>query len=234
MARYLELAAAVTVGAVAAILLCAWLLVGHGDADAADRASARKEGYSQGWGDAQASLSEPRDDAGYMPLYLQTDPQWADEGYSDGTIGTYGCGLTACAMATTYLTGDRVTPGYLADRVGESCLTDRVNDMGKFSKWMVQTYRSTSTPVEAGETQWALADALPFLDRGYVLMAGLSGRLGERSYGGHIVLIWGKTEDGEYLVRDPASGKNSEHLFALEELKRADWGAFRPVRAKEV
>ena len=28
--------------------------------------------------------------SGYMPLFLQKDPQWSSFAYSDGTIGTYG------------------------------------------------------------------------------------------------------------------------------------------------
>lgn len=61
--------------------------------------------------------STPQDQwrQGEMPYLYQTDPQWADVAYSNGTLAEQGCGPTALSMVYIYLTGKTdLDPGAMA------------------------------------------------------------------------------------------------------------------------
>ncbi len=163
--------------------------------------------------------------SGYMPLFLQKDPQWSSFAYSDGTIGTYGCGLTCAAMALSYENGVTVTPDLLASLVGDECLTNRVNDMAKFTKLLRDRYG-----FERSDTFWGIDDALERVDDGWIVFAGMSGDLGKREYGSHVVMIWKKNDDGTYGVRDPDDGTNSIKTWTREELEAVSFGSFNALR----
>ena len=111
----MRIAAALLLGFAAGMGLWFVLTIDHIDRDTAAFGKAYNQGYSDGY-TAALPVYENKTSAksGYMPLFLQKDPQWADAAYSDETIGTYGCGLTAAAMALSYLNGREVTPDLLA------------------------------------------------------------------------------------------------------------------------
>lgn len=162
----------------------------------------------------------PKPAGTFMPLYLQAEPQWASVPYAGGTIGDSGCGLTCAAMAVTYLTGQEVTPPDLAAAVGDSCLTDGVNDPEKFGKWIVETYHDSG--ITSTGKLYRLDDALEQVDAGAIAFAGIhNGTLGDAAYMGHVVMIW-RHDDAGYWVRDPASGANSARAFSREEMEQAN------------
>ena len=159
-----------------------------------------------------------------MPLYMQEDPRWSDQAYGGGTIGTHGCGLTSAAMAMTFIEGEYISPASLATMSGDAFITDGVNDPDKICKWLVDNYG-----VEWSGEKWTLDDGLALVDEGYVVIASMSGKLGDRNYGGHNVLIYAHV-DGGYLVRDPDDAANSNKVFTYEELSEAAWMSFDGIR----
>ena len=134
------------------------------------------------------------------PHYLQMDPRWKNLKYSEGTVETYGCGLTCAAAYVSYVTQD---PEFGVDDmlhlVGDTCLTAGVNDMGKFCDFLTCTYGTKHT----GQF-WIPEDAIAYLDKGYMLFASLEGSIleGYRSYEGHIVLIYKHDSKGIWIM-DP-------------------------------
>lgn len=202
------------------------LTLDHVGRDTAAFGKAYNQGYSDGY-TASLPVDEKRTSAksGYMPLFLQKDPQWADAAYSDESIGTYGCGLTAAAMALSYLNGREVTPDLLAAFVGESCLTDRVNDMAKFSAYLAKTYH-----LKTRDTFWGTDEALKAVEDGWIVFAGVTGTLGERSYGSHVVMIWRENADGTYALRDPDDGTNSIHAWTADELNAVTFTQFNAIK----
>lgn len=202
------------------------LTLDHVGRDTAAFGKAYNQGYSDGY-TASLPVDEKNTSAksGYMPLFLQKDPQWADAAYSDESIGTYGCGLTAAAMALSYLNGREVTPDLLAAFVGESCLTDRVNDMAKFSAYLAKTYH-----LKTRDTFWGTDEALKAVDDGWIVFAGVTGTLGERSYGSHVVMIWRENADGTYALRDPDDGTNSIHAWTADELNAVTFTQFNAIK----
>lgn len=178
-------------------------------------------GYDAGKSEAAIIKDEP---VHTMPLFLQKDLRWYGVQYADGCIGSHGCGLTAAAMATTYITGDLVTPEYLANASGNEFVTDGVNDPDKICKWLSEKYVMTYS----GEA-WTLDEGLSLVESGYCVLASMSGQLGERSYSGHVILIYGRFGT-DYLVRDPDDGENSIRSFSREELSLANWTSFNGIK----
>lgn len=225
-AARMRIAVALLLGFAVGMGLWFVLTLDHVGRDTAAFGKAYNQGYSDGY-TASLPVDEKRTSAksGYMPLFLQKDPQWADAAYSDESIGTYGCGLTAAAMALSYLNGREVTPDLLAAFVGESCLTDRVNDMAKFSAYLAKTYH-----LKTRDTFWGTDEALKAVEDGWIVFAGVTGTLGERSYGSHVVMIWRENADGTYALRDPDDGTNSIHAWTADELNAVTFTQFNAIK----
>lgn len=205
------------------------LMVSHATEDSNRFALEYERGYEDGYTAHVWLQDKPAETInGIMPLYLQKDQQWGDIAYSDGTIGSYGCGLTAASMAVCYLTTDQATPKTLLSRVGETCLTDRVNDMGKFTKWLSEHYSG----LERLDTFWGVDEALARVDEGWLVFGGMGGKLGDRNYGSHIVLIWHSNGDGTYLMRDSDDGDNSIRVWTREALEAVEWGSFNAIKSQ--
>lgn len=203
------------------------LMLDHAQADSVSAVKNYERGYSDGVENTQPVIdkkaSTPK--SGYMPLFLQKDPQWASCAYSDGTIGTYGCGLTCAAMALSYENGTTVTPDLLASLVGDACLTDRVNDMAKFTQLLHDRYG-----FDRVDTFWGTDTALSYVDDGWIVFAGVGGKLGAREYSSHVVMLWRKNDDGTYAMRDPDDGANSIKTWTREELEAVGFGSFNALR----
>lgn len=182
---------------------------------------AYSDGYNAGKSEVVIVEDEP---IHIMPLFLQKDLRWYGVQYADGCIGTHGCGLTAAAMATTYITDELVTPEYLANVSGDEFITDGVNDPDKICMWLSEEYGMTYS----GEV-WTLDEGLALIERGYCVLASMSGQLGDRSYGSHVILIYGRLGP-DYLIRDPDDGDNSIRIFSREELDLANWTSFNGVK----
>ncbi len=161
-----------------------------------------------------------------MPCYLQDDPQWAHLPYAGGTIGDSGCGLTCAAMAIEYMTTQRTDPRTLADAVGDTCLADGVNDPGKFCSWIADHYADYG--ISHTDIYFDPTDALRDVRDGKLVFASLTGDFGDRSYGGHIVLLW--LSDGSGIwVRDPMSGANSQTPITEAEFYAVNWVYFYSI-----
>lgn len=224
----LKAVALVLSGALASMLFCGWLIVGHIESDAGALAEAHEEGYAAAEEDRLAIVADrPIAEGNSMPIWLQTDPQWDYIPYAGGTIGDHGCGLTCAAMAVKYMTLQDITPLTLASFVGDTCLTDGVNDPGKFCAWIAEHYPEYG--IESTPISYDLAPVLQNVSDGWLAFAGMSGTLGDRDYGGHVVLIWRADDDG-YWIRDPASAGNSARAFTLEELEQVDFHYFYCIR----
>lgn len=216
------------IGAISALVVFAALMVAHANDDAKALAGARESGIraAQSVYDHRV-LDRPIPSGTYMPLYLQTDAQWSYVPYAGGTVGDSGCGLTCAAMAVKYLTTQDVTPLQIAGLVGDSCLTDGVNDPGKFCEWMASVYPEYG--IEYSQISYDLDAVLASVSDGWLAFAGMSGALGGSEYDGHVVMIW-RADDSGYWLRDPASAENSARPFSHEELSSVDFKYFYTIR----
>ncbi len=222
----LRVAAAALSGVLAATCLWGWLFVDHASQDADALAEAREQGRQEAR--AQIVLDRPVPEGNWMPLWLQTDPQWSRVEYSTGTIESHGCGLTCAAMTIEYMTTQDVTPLILSGYVGDECLTGGINDMAKFSRWICERYPEYG--IEHSGAVWTLDEALALVDDGWLVFAGMEGALGGKQYGSHVVLLWGVDENGNYLMRDPDDAENSARPWTRDELVQATWGNFNGLK----
>ena len=150
-----------------------------------------------------------------MPVYCQTDPDWAGTPYLSGTIGSHGCGLVCASMAYSYIFGDELEPDELLEMVGDTCSTDGVNDMMKFARWLSDSY-------DGGilyERVWLLDTLKCRVNTEDVVFVGMSGILGDRMYSSHVVMMSDMTATGAFII-DPYDSDNTR-TFTWEELEHS-------------
>lgn len=184
-------------------------------------AAAYDRGFEAGADSVPVIIEDDTAKPSLVPLYLQTDAQWSSVSYSTGTIESHGCGLVSAAIATSYLTGECITPDLLSESAGDAFLSSGLNDSDSICRWLSEHYGFQWS----GE-KWLLQDAVQMLDDGYVVLASMEGQLGEENYGGHIVLLYEHTDDDCFYLRDPFSGDNSVRKFSRQEIEQVDWGSF--------
>lgn len=215
-------------GALAALLFCGALMVNHASGDAQALVDAHEQGREDAAAEQMATVYDrPIAEGNHMPLWLQSDPQWASVPYAGGTVGDAGCGMVCAAMALEYMTLQGITPLQFADYVGDTCLTDGVNDPGKFCRWIYDHYKDYG--IEWRSIYYTLDRALADVKDGWLVFAGMSGTLGDKDYEGHVVLIW-RADDEGYWLRDPADADNSARPFSAEELSQVDFKYFYSIR----
>ena len=152
--------------------------------------------------DKDASDTEHRkmDSPSYM---IQYDDKWRYEPYAGSTMEMSGCGLVAAASFLGYYLDD---PEYdamdLYREVGDSCLTNGVNDMRKFCQYLESEY-----DVEWVDQFWKVEYAEEYLCNGYCLFASIHSKQlvpdGKCYYDGHIVLVYEWDDEGIWVI-DPA------------------------------
>lgn len=147
-----------------------------------------------------------------MPVYYQTDPDWAVTPYLSGTIGSHGCGLVCASMAYGYIFGEEMEPDALLEEVGDTCSSDGVNDMMKFARWLSDNY-------DGGiryERCWLLETLKRSVNTEDVVFVGMSGILGDRMYSSHVVLMHDMTATGASII-DPYDPDNTR-MFTWDEI----------------
>lgn len=147
-----------------------------------------------------------------MPVYYQTDPDWAGTPYLSGTIGSHGCGLVCASMAYGYIFGEEMEPDALLEEVGDTCSSDGVNDMMKFARWLSDNY-------DGGiryERCWLLETLKRRVNTEDVVFVGMSGILGDRMYSSHVVLMHDMTATGASII-DPYDPDNTR-TFTWDEI----------------
>lgn len=164
---------------------------------------------------------------GYIPItyFCQADEQWAEKPFGTDTIGPYGCGPTAMAMAVSSMTEWTVTPLEMAQRAVE---------LGCWSRGH-GSYHSITGII--AEDFGLVCESLQPNDVNSIFDALISGKLlvalmgpGHFTDGGHFILLRGATLSGDILVADPNSRDRSLTAWdpetIISELSTAtDYGA---------
>lgn len=143
-----------------------------------------------------------------VTYFCQADDEWKDQPYGTDTIGPYGCGPTAMAIAVASLTDTDTDPAAMAAWAVEHGYWARRS--GSYHSIVLGTARSfglLAEPFTSRDTD----DVLDTLSQGKMLVA-LMGP-GHFTIGGHFILLRGLTLDGQVLVADPNSLENSLTLW---------------------
>ena len=174
-----------------------------------DLSGDRDEEENESYADEDVGSEEP---SGGMdiPLYLQGN--YASAAWGDTNLAKSGCGPTCLAMVMSYLTGETVIPPDMIAWSGTAYLAPTGSSWEFFpaaaSHYGVG-YRSVTD--QAGVVQ--------ALENGYPVIAREQPGSFFSSVG-HFIVLRGVTDDGTFLVNDPA-GKYSVNLeFAWDEINR--------------
>ena len=147
------------------------------------------------------------------PVYAQGSGEpWAKKTAGTGTMGAYGCAVTAVTMAINGITGKTVTPGDMSDHVsnkgGFSKAGVSWETMGSVVKPGVEVKRHQSGTFPPDKIDKELAAGRPVaVHVDYKTGRGQNSRPGHDNQGDHWILITGRTKDGGYTANDPAGGK---------------------------
>lgn len=152
--------------------------------------------------------------------FNQGDPIWCDQPYGNDTIGKYGCGPSALAMAVSSLTGQATDPVQMAQwAVG-----------GGYWARHGGSYLSI---VNGAAGDYGLqVESVPDCDADRLLLELSSGKIavalmtkGHFTNSGHFILLRGATLDGGILVADPNSRERSlavwDAQLIIDELSKS-------------
>lgn len=143
-----------------------------------------------------------------VPHYIQH--YYRDARYGNhGSVASHGCGITCLAMVYTYLLDQEVMPDYLGEKFG------RYNTpVG--SDWGVFTATGEYFDIDVEKThKWH--EALEALENGHLVIAQANPD-SIFTDGGHFILLYGLTEEGKIMVKDPSIYNYSvESSYLLKE-----------------
>lgn len=126
-----------------------------------------------------------------VPVYIQQDYKKAP--YGGYNVSSHGCGITALAMLSTYMTDTRLTPAVLAARYG------RYNGLHG-----TDTMMFINTPPEMGyfldHRAFSWQDIEESLNQGKMVINLQSKGYFTRT--GHFLVLTHMTEDGNVVIRD--------------------------------
>ena len=187
----------VAMGALAVVLLVAWIAVA---------AVAR--------GSAPAGSSTPRAEwrAGEVPFLYQTDPQWSGHPYAGGTVEKNGCGPTCLSMVYVALTGrDDLDPADIADFSERGGYT-----ADGMTAWALMSEGAAGLGLSSEELPASAAVVREALLAGKPVICSVGP--GDFTTTGHFIVLAGVSEDDEVIVHDPNSAERSARTWDLERV----------------
>lgn len=145
-----------------------------------------------------------------IPLYLQGN--YASVAWGNTNLSKSGCGPTCLAMVMTYLTGETVTPPDMIAWCGTAYLAP------SGSSW--EFFPAAAKHYGVGfRTVHDEASVTEALENGYPVIA----REQPGSFFspvGHFIVLRGVTDEGAFLVNDPAGKYSVNRKFTWEEIDR--------------
>lgn len=149
-----------------------------------------------------------------IPLFMQWDKRWGYEQYGSNMIALTGCGPTCLSMVYIGLTGDA---------------SMNPKEMAVFSEengYYTENGTSWSFMTEGAEKLGLTAEELP-LDENCIKQRLLeknpiicSMGTGDFTTKGHFIVLTGVDKNGNILLNDPNSKKNSEEAWDYMRLER--------------
>ena len=167
------------------------------DVDEEDEDETEEEDENTG-NQNEVSADEEREGGMEIPVYYQAN--YAATAWGDSNIAVSGCGPTSLAMIMSYFTGDTITPPDILAACGGAFYVSGLGAAHEIFPWAANYYGVSYKRVGAGskaEVDAALESGKPVIARehpGSVF-----------SQKGHFIVLRGITEDGMYLVNDPAA-----------------------------
>ncbi len=143
---------------------------------------------------------------GFLPVtyYCQADERWCELPFGSDTIGPYGCGPTALAMAVSSMTDTAVDPEQMARRAVElGCWAKGHGSWHSIVNVIADDFGLASEGFEGRDADSIIGELIS--GKLFVALMGP----GHFTDGGHFILLRGVTLSGEILIADPNSRERS-------------------------
>ena len=150
---------------------------------------------------------------GTIPLFLQWDERWGYESYGEDFLAISGCGPTALSMVYTGLTGHTdLNPLKMAQLAEENGYYVK----GSGSAWSMMTGLAKQIGLSSKEMVFDEQHILQALKNGHPIICIMG--VGDFTTSGHFIVLTGLAANGEIIVHDSNSRKNSGKTWKLERL----------------
>lgn len=128
-----------------------------------------------------------------IPLYHQED--YPKSAYGSSTVAKAGCGPTSMAMIVSYFTNMRITPDMIAKEYGKYYVNGKGSSHGLFSN-VAKDYN-----IYCKQLKMNAQVIIDEITKGHPVIITVGP--GDFTKGGHIMVIKGITENGEFILNDP-------------------------------
>lgn len=166
-------------------------------------------------------------------FYKQFDGRWGSQLYGGATMAAAGCGPTSMAMVIATLKDKNVTPadvGSWGNANGHSIPGGGGSQWSLFSagasNWGLKSQELFTTNGSTRPTSADMNAVMQVLKSGGLVIASGTGAA-PFTIQGHIIVIRGVTDDGKFLVGDPADQQPQDTPFEASKLTpyiRGLWG----------
>ena len=147
------------------------------------------------------------------PYYVQWDRRWSYDKLGDINIAIGGCGPATVSMAISGLLNDNsITPDKIAKIADENGYFTDDGIKWSFFDFITKKYNLKTKNVSLN--QQSIDDVL---QRNNPIITSV--KAGKFTTVGHIVLIVGKDNDGNYIINDPNSYGRTIKKWSYDELK---------------
>lgn len=147
-----------------------------------------------------------------IPLFIQWDKRWGYKDYGGNYIGIAGCGPTCLSMVLCGLTDNNFNPYEVATFSNEQ----GYYTYGEGTSWNLMTEGASALGLQSTEGIISEAYILDNLSKDSPMICSM--KPGDFTYTGHFIVLAGIDEDGNIIVNDPNSPKNSYKTWPVEKL----------------
>lgn len=149
-----------------------------------------------------------------IPMYLQWDTRWGYKNYGNSIIALSGCGPTSLSMVISGLRKDvQVTPDIMANiSIEKGYITEE-----NFTSWELMNNGGEEFGIISKEVVLDENRMKEEILKGNPLI--LSVKSGKMTDIGHILVLSGVDSNGEFIMNDPNSIKNSKKTWKFEEIE---------------
>ena len=147
------------------------------------------------------------------PYYVQWDRRWAYDALGGTNVAIGGCGPTVVAMALSGILKDEtITPKQISEIENANGYFTSLGTKWSFFDFIADKYNLKSIKLSLSE-----ASINEAIDRGNPIIASV--HPGKFTTVGHIILIVGKDNSGNYIINDPNSYNRTLKVWSYDELK---------------
>ena len=147
------------------------------------------------------------------PYYVQWDRRWAYDALGGTNVAIGGCGPTVVAMALSGMLKDEtITPKQISEIENANGYFTSLGTKWSFFDFIADKYNLKSIKLSLSKV--SIDEAV---DRSNPIITSV--RPGKFTTVGHIILIVGKDNNGNYIINDPNSYNRTLKAWSYDELK---------------